>query len=984
VLCGGGDKSDGVPSGNNAANSPAQASGNSRNSSAAFTLLENAQNADVRLSVFARIWTDEDPDDDQVDSGSGWDSGGQGYGFQVIVFRDHNVSVVGDIVEGSAVGPSTGATMSTTEPSIPGGWGATESNNWIAFFAQARDSNFTGQLPAADGSENDAFFEPLPETDTGRGSLGMSTGLNQTRDTVVVQATTSNTGKEWRTFIAAFETAAGTTTSAGTPVTITTSYAVKSGDTQTITTSYVVTSGDTQTLTTSYAVKTTGTQQTLTTSYDVTSSDTKTLTTSYAVQSEDTQTLSTSYAVKTTATPETITTSYAVKTTGTPQTITTSYDVAFGDTQTLTTSYAVESGNTQTLTTSYAVKTTGDAETVTTSYDVKLDGTETVTTSYAVTSEDSATITTSYAMAGTITPGSATLTTSYAVETSDTETVTTSYAVEVTGNTETLTTSYAVQLSPAGETITAAYAVVTSQGPSVPLNTSYKVSDTATPETVTTSYSVSIPTASPEVVVVKSLDMIPVGSVEQGNVETLTFEPEEDQSQFAGQQLILIVGGVGGTRAGGSVGSTFDTTFSYPDFNAYFDDEGSDQEVASEVFVVAHVSGGRWRGTLSWMGVRTITSSEPTSYSFTVNFDRDVGSNSSDAAGNIAGGILIRVNNVVDAFTGATKNWLLTATSQGASGGTTSQVALGSTDENFTGENNIALLFAGLDRIYSDAATGGASFSSFPSLATVELYDDGLEGTGAQNPTEQQSFAQAFVGYYLTGSESTRTTLFYNADQSRLPANNRRRNISLLEIPLSGGLPRPTTLVTSYSVALDNQETITTSYAVSTPGHVADDNLNTNYAVEAGNEKTVTASYAVKTTGTPETVTTSYGVEAPGTEKTLSTSYVVESGHEEEISTSYAITTNTDLPCSYGIKVDGLATVTASYGIKISDEQTVTTSYDVGFFENVAKITTSYAITGVTYAGTAAELHTKYAVINEAHLGYKAFRQLSTLRQKVK
>jgi hypothetical protein len=75
---------------------------------------------------------------------------------------------------------------------------------------------------------------------------------------------------------------------------------------------------------------------------------------------------------------------------------------------------------------------------------------------------------------------------------------------------------------------------------------------------------------------------------------------------------------------------------------------------------------------------------------------------------------------------------------------------------------------------------------------------------------------------------------------------------------------------------------------------------------------------------------------------------------------------------------------TGLYRIIASDQVTATGTYGIAFADNSVEATGSYAITGVTYAATPAEVFCQYAVINMEHLGYKAFRQLATLRQRTK
>lgn len=121
-----------------------------------------------------------------------------------------------------------------------------------------------------------------------------------------------------------------------------------------------------------------------------------------------------------------------------------------------------------------------------------------------------------------------------------------------------------------------------------------------------------------------------------------------------------------------------------------------------------------------------------------------------------------------------------------------------------------------------------------------------------------------------------------------------------------------------------------------------------------------------------------------GQEADLLSDYaVISSGTEPELTAGYAITSIVDVDNSYAIKTSDTLEVSSSYAVTIPDTENLSASYAL-IESKTQEIQASYEITGFTAAAPVTELYAEYAVINQDHLGYKAFRQLSILRQRVK
>jgi len=229
-----------------------------------------------------------------------------------------------------------------------------------------------------------------------------------------------------------------------------------------------------------------------------------------------------------------------------------------------------------------------------------------------------------------------------------------------------------------------------------------------------------------------------------------------------------------------------------------------------------------------------------------------------------------------------------------------------------------------------------------------------------------------------------------------------------------------TTATGSYAVtAAGTVSTATGSYAVTSTGTAVtatgsyDVDSTTggsasatgSYAViAAGTAVTATGAYAILLTGSPVTSTGSYAVQVAGSPVTATGSYSVTSSATSTATGSYAVTAagtpvtatgsyevsssasgTASATGSYAVTSTGtVVTATGAYSVTVSGVTTATGSYAVLVVGTPVSATGSYAITGVTYAATPAEVFCQYAVINMEHLGYKAFRQLATLRQRTK
>ncbi len=742
----------------------------------------------------------------------------------------------------------------------------------------------------------------------------------------------------------------------GTPVTATGSYAVTStGTAVTATGSYDVdsTTSSSVSATGSYAVVSAGTIATATGSYAVTSAGTATTATgAYAVTSTGTVATSTgSYAVTSTGTVTTATGSYAVTAAGTVSTATGSYAVtSTGTAVTATGSYDVDSttGGSASATGSYAVIAAGTAVTATGAYAILLTGSPVTSTgSYAVTSTGTAiTSTGSYAV---LTAGSPTTSTgSYAVTSTGTAVTSTgSYAVQVAGSPVTATGSYSVTSS-ATATATGSYAVDSTAGGSVSATGSYAVTSTGVP--------------APTVEVVASVSMTAVGSVDQTNDSSITFTPTVSLSP--GDQLVMIIGGVGGTMEATTPSPTYDAVYTHSGFDAYVDVTAGGQYVSHDVL---SPGAGIWQGTVSWMGVRTVAASgEPTDYEFKAEFQRDAGEDttSTSATGNIIGGVLLRIRNVGPALTGSTKNWSLVDAFSDRSvslGTSVSAYNMGDSTNQWSSQNNLALFIAGYNRIYSGYPTPGKQTyqtSHFSDGYYIDLYDEALQGSSTTD-ADDQVLASAYVSYDLPRNRptnSSKITTNFNIPSGTLPKANRTIRMSQWEIPAVAGV----TATGSYEVSSSASGTAsaTGSYAVTSTGTAV----------------TATGAYSISSTGTPVTSTGSYAVTSTGTASATGSYAVISTGSPVTATGSYDVSSTTS----------GTVTATGSYSVTVSGVTTATGSYAVLVVGTPVSATGSYGITGVTFAATPAEVFCQYAVINPEHLGYKAFRQLSTLRQRTK
>lgn len=202
----------------------------------------------------------------------------------------------------------------------------------------------------------------------------------------------------------------------------------------------------------------------------------------------------------------------------------------------------------------------------------------------------------------------------------------------------------------------------------------------------------------------------------------------------------------------------------------------------------------------------------------------------------------------------------------------------------------------------------------------------------------------------------------------------------------------------AYAVTSSDEQTLTGSYVISDPDAIS---LSASYAVQSqGQEQDLTgtygvtsasedlpslsSAYAVTSTGTAQTLDGSYLVSVAGQEADLLSDYAVtSSGTEPELTAGYAVTSIVDVDNSYAIKTSDTLEVSSSYAVTISDTENLSASYAL-IESKTQEIQASYEITGFTASAPVTELYAEYAVINQDHLGYKAFRQLSILRQRVK
>ena len=316
----------------------------------------------------------------------------------------------------------------------------------------------------------------------------------------------------------------------------------------------------------------------------------------------------------------------------------------------------------------------------------------------------------------------------------------------------------------------------------------------------------------PTVEVVASVSMMAVGSSGQSNVQTLTFTPSANLSQYAGDQLVLVVGGVGSAMSYqlptiGLADASYDYSISLtdPGFTEYLlwpPESGSGLAgIKPSDFIVAIPSGGSttniFQSAISWMGARTITSSEPNSYDFTATFQRDCSSLDASAAGNILGGVLLRISNVVPAFSGSNKNWDLVSSSplgKALSATASTAGSIGSFGNEWSNPNNLALVFAGSNRLFTDYTGSGSTHGVYfyngivanSAFSSTELYDQTLQGTTTTD-TDHRSYAGNHVSYYLPKyypSQGQQTNINVNP-VSGTDEPNRKFLVTLLDIPSS-------------------------------------------------------------------------------------------------------------------------------------------------------------------------------------------------------
>ena len=202
----------------------------------------------------------------------------------------------------------------------------------------------------------------------------------------------------------------------------------------------------------------------------------------------------------------------------------------------------------------------------------------------------------------------------------------------------------------------------------------------------------------------------------------------------------------------------------------------------------------------------------------------------------------------------------------------------------------------------------------------------------------------------------------------------------------------------AYAVTSSDEQTLTGSYVISDPDAISlsasyavqsqgqDQDLTGTYGVTSASEDlpSLSSAYAVTSTGTAQTLDGSYLVSVAGQEADLLSDYAVtSSGTEPELTAGYAVTSIVDVDNSYAIKTSDTLEVSSSYAVTISDTENLSASYAL-IESKTQEIQASYEITGFTASAPVTELYAEYAVINQDHLGYKAFRQLSILRQRVK
>lgn len=337
----------------------------------------------------------------------------------------------------------------------------------------------------------------------------------------------------------------------------------------------------------------------------------------------------------------------------------------------------------------------------------------------------------------------------------------------------------------------------------------------------------------PTVEVVASVSMTAVGSVDQSNVQTLTFTPSV--SLAPGDQLVLIISGVGSAMqyilpALGIADATYDYSVSttdpgFTEFMLWPPESGAGAVALKPTdFNIAIPSGGATaniiQNTMSWIGVRTVTSSEPTSYDFTATLQRDCSSLDASAAGNILGGVLLRISNVVPAFSGPTKNWDLVATDYKALAATTTTAGSigGAGSTNVWGNpNNLAVVFAGSNRLFTTYTGTGSSHGVYfyngitanGAPPSTELYDDTLQGTTTTD-ADHRSYAGSHVSYYLPKNytdQRQQTNINVNP-VSGTDEVNRKFLVTLLDIPssLSASFPHDESTASDTLLAVKNAD----------------------------------------------------------------------------------------------------------------------------------------------------------------------------------
>ncbi len=223
-------------------------------------------------------------------------------------------------------------------------------------------------------------------------------------------------------------------------------------------------------------------------------------------------------------------------------------------------------------------------------------------------------------------------------------------------------------------------------------------------------------------------------------------------------------------------------------------------------------------------------------------------------------------------------------------------------------------------------------------------------------------------------------------------------------------------LSSEYEVSVSQADNLGSSYAVKVQGDSV--SLASSYDISsatAGVAVDLDSQYSVKTTGSPQSIDGEYAVKDQGNAQVLSAGYAVKvlinnvnigaeytvavTGDPQQVSSTYAVKSSSDqaLTGSYVISESDAIELASLYSVKISDTSEVSSSYTIGISDTAdlsasytliesktQEIVGSYEITGFTASAPIAELYAEYAVINQNHLGYKAFRQLSILRQRVK